>query len=193
MNKPDLKTLLKPLIREAVKDVLLESGILSNLITEVVKGLNGSIIMEQKATIKEQKQVKFDLTDEQRKEREEIITERKLKEKKIIEKTGFAGMFNNLQQEQPVIEPIIERKEVFVESKPKEEEVFLTKEEKELLFEEQREKTKREQEEIKANAKIGAPSSGYAMKGIDPNDKGINISGILKVAGGKQEWMKRLK
>ena len=46
MKKSELKTVLRPLIKECVKEVMFEDGILSGLISEVVQGLNGQVLSE---------------------------------------------------------------------------------------------------------------------------------------------------
>ncbi len=46
MKKSELKTVLRPLIKECVKEVMFEDGILSGLISEVVQGLGGQVIAE---------------------------------------------------------------------------------------------------------------------------------------------------
>ena len=46
MKKSELKTVLRPLIKECVKEVMFEDGILSGLISEVVQGLGGQVITE---------------------------------------------------------------------------------------------------------------------------------------------------
>ena len=48
MKKTELKKVIKPLVKECIQEVLLEEGLLSNVVTEVVKGLNVSPIVEQK-------------------------------------------------------------------------------------------------------------------------------------------------
>jgi hypothetical protein len=48
MKKSELKALLKPLIKECIKESILEDGILSNIITEVTKGLSSNTIVEAK-------------------------------------------------------------------------------------------------------------------------------------------------
>ena len=50
MKKSELKTALRPLIKECVKEVMFEDGILSGLISEVVQGLNGQVITENTST-----------------------------------------------------------------------------------------------------------------------------------------------
>ena len=44
MNKIELKNILKPLIKHCVKEVLLEEGILSTVISEVIKGTQPALI-----------------------------------------------------------------------------------------------------------------------------------------------------
>tara|TARA_R110001632_G_scaffold201707_1_gene324660 strand:+ start:99 stop:551 length:453 start_codon:yes stop_codon:yes gene_type:complete len=46
MNKSDLKKLIKPLVKECIHEVLLEEGLLSNVVSEVAKGLQGSLMVE---------------------------------------------------------------------------------------------------------------------------------------------------
>ena len=43
MKKSDLKKLIKPLVKECIHEVLLEEGLLSNVVSEVAKGLNNAI------------------------------------------------------------------------------------------------------------------------------------------------------
>ena len=49
MKKSELKQILKPLVKECIKEVIFEEGVLSNLISEVVKGLGTNTIVEQRA------------------------------------------------------------------------------------------------------------------------------------------------
>jgi hypothetical protein len=46
MKKSDLKELIKPLIKECIHEVLLEEGLLSNIVAEVAKGMQGNLIVE---------------------------------------------------------------------------------------------------------------------------------------------------
>ena len=46
MKKSDLKQLIKPLVKECIHEVLLEEGLLSNVVSEVAKGMQGTVIME---------------------------------------------------------------------------------------------------------------------------------------------------
>lgn len=46
MKKSDLKELIKPLVKECIHEVLIEEGLLSNVVSEVAKGMQASIIVE---------------------------------------------------------------------------------------------------------------------------------------------------
>ena len=46
MKKADLKQLIKPLVKECIHEVLLEEGLLSNVVAEVAKGMQGNLIVE---------------------------------------------------------------------------------------------------------------------------------------------------
>ena len=89
MNKAELKKILKPLIKECVKDVLFEDGVLSGVISEVVRGVQPQAILGQPsqaaAQLKESKAI-----EESRKqmleERHEAEKERR---RKLLDATGF--------------------------------------------------------------------------------------------------------
>lgn len=46
MKKSELRQVLKPLIKECIKEVIFEEGILSNIVSEVAQGLGGQTIVE---------------------------------------------------------------------------------------------------------------------------------------------------
>jgi hypothetical protein len=48
MKRSELKKIIKPLVKECINEVLLEDGLLSSVISEVAKGLQGNIITEQR-------------------------------------------------------------------------------------------------------------------------------------------------
>jgi hypothetical protein len=49
MKKSDLKLIIKPLVKECIHEVLLEEGLLSNVVAEVAKGMQQNVIVERKA------------------------------------------------------------------------------------------------------------------------------------------------
>ena len=48
MKKADLKKLIKPLVKECIHEVLIEEGVLSNVVSEVAKGLQTNVVVESK-------------------------------------------------------------------------------------------------------------------------------------------------
>jgi len=50
MKKSDLKKVIKPLVKECIHEVLLEEGLLSNVVSEVAKGLSSNVVTESKRT-----------------------------------------------------------------------------------------------------------------------------------------------
>ena len=48
MKRSELKKIIRPMVKECVQETLLESGLLSNIVAEVAKGLGGQVITEQK-------------------------------------------------------------------------------------------------------------------------------------------------
>ena len=49
MNKKELKNLMKPIVEECIREVLLQEGVLSTIISEVVKGTSSGMVTETKA------------------------------------------------------------------------------------------------------------------------------------------------
>ena len=47
MKKADLKRLIKPVVKECIHEVLLEEGLLSNVVAEVAKGMQGNLVVEK--------------------------------------------------------------------------------------------------------------------------------------------------
>jgi hypothetical protein len=47
MKKADLKRLIKPVVKECIHEVLLEEGLLSNVVAEVARGMQGNLIVEK--------------------------------------------------------------------------------------------------------------------------------------------------
>jgi hypothetical protein len=49
MKKSDLKQLIKPLVKECIHEVLIEEGMLSNIVSEVVQGMQAKPLVESRA------------------------------------------------------------------------------------------------------------------------------------------------
>lgn len=50
MKKSDLKRMLKPIIKECVQEMILEEGLLTNIVSEVAAGMQGQVITETRHT-----------------------------------------------------------------------------------------------------------------------------------------------
>jgi hypothetical protein len=88
MNKSELKALLKPLIKECIKESLLEEGILSNVITEVTKGLAAAPLVEQK-NVKQKREPRREAPTQSVNER---LAEHKKKLMSAIDSDAYGGM-----------------------------------------------------------------------------------------------------
>jgi|TARA_R110000851_G_scaffold186291_3_gene335600 hypothetical protein len=139
MNKNELKKILKPLIKQCIKEVVFEEGVLSSIITEVVRGVNptGQQLVRENNT---QKSVPQDL------EKQQVLQARWKKEqerkRQLLNATGFQGV------------------DLFEGTEPL----------------------------SSAGSPNSAPAVQGALGGIDPNDSGVDISGILAVGSGN--WSK---
>ncbi|MAG28144.1 hypothetical protein CMI47_21690 [Candidatus Pacearchaeota archaeon] len=58
MKKADFKQLIKPLVKECMQEVLLEEGLLANVVSEVARGLQGNLVVESAAPVPEEAQIK---------------------------------------------------------------------------------------------------------------------------------------
>jgi hypothetical protein len=80
MNKNELKKVLKPLIKECIREVIFEEGALSSVVSEVVKGM-GQPIVEAKQPFPTKQQPRYE-TDDQ------ANTRLQEKRKKMMEAVG---------------------------------------------------------------------------------------------------------
>ena len=89
MNRNELKKILKPLIKQCIKEVVFEEGVLSNIITEVVRGVSPTdqhLVKETNA--KNNAKLKA--------EKEQMLQEKWKKEqerkRQLLNATGFQGV-----------------------------------------------------------------------------------------------------
>ena len=69
MKRSELKEVLKPLIKECIKEVLFEDGVLSGIISEVIRGTGNApaVVAEAKQTVsREQEQLLVEQRDQER-------------------------------------------------------------------------------------------------------------------------------
>ena len=92
MKKNELKKLIKPLVKECIHEVLLEEGLLSSVVSEVAKGMQGNLVLEA-----QQKQSADLPDDDLRMKRKSIETNNKLREhrEKLMNSIG-SGAYNGV-------------------------------------------------------------------------------------------------
>ena len=87
MKKSQLKRVIKPIVEECINEALLERGLLSNIISEVVKGIQPlqNPIVQERLVTQENK-----LMQQQRQELQEQKHEMmKAKKRKLLDAAGF--------------------------------------------------------------------------------------------------------
>ena len=92
MKKDELKKLIKPLVKECIHEVLLEEGLLSSVVSEVSKGMQGNLVLET-----QQKQPEDLFNNDLQMKRRSTETNNKLREhrKKLMNSIG-AGSYNGV-------------------------------------------------------------------------------------------------
>lgn len=82
MNKTELKKILRPLIKECIKEVIFEEGALSTIISEVVKGTSQTLVQESKPRVKLESEAD---ARQRRESKKKVIQER---QKKLLDSIG---------------------------------------------------------------------------------------------------------
>ena len=92
MKKSDLKQLIKPLVKECIHEVLIEEGLLSNVVAEVAKGMQGNLVVETR-----QKSSEKLFNEDQQIKRKSADSKQKLREhrKKLMDSIG-SDAFNGV-------------------------------------------------------------------------------------------------
>ena len=96
MKKQELQKILKPLIKQCIKEVIFEEGVLSGLISEVVRGLGQQTIVEAKQHVAQPEQQDF--STHRIELQQETVEAMKEKKRKLEESmgAGFEGVFDNV-------------------------------------------------------------------------------------------------
>ena len=84
MKASEFKKILKPLIEQTVKEVLLKEGVLSRIVAEVAKGLNPTLT----ENVKQEKQA-FATAEDKHAEAEQQEKQRQERIKRLNESVGF--------------------------------------------------------------------------------------------------------
>ena len=77
MKKSDLKRMLKPLIKECVQEMILEEGLLKNIVSEVASGMQGNLVTETKQTRVREPMMETDMQERSGKARRKLNEHRK--------------------------------------------------------------------------------------------------------------------
>ena len=147
MKKSQLKAVIKPIVKECINEILLEQGLLSNIIAEVVKGIQPLHTQPSMPTPNKELAFQKQQLDEQRQELEYQEQEQlKEQKRKLLNAAGFGT-------------------DVFAGTEPIT--GGITTERKD-------------------------PSAGQAgaLAGVDPNDAGVDITGIMTLGG--RDWGKMI-
>jgi hypothetical protein len=88
MKKSDLKELIKPIVKECIHEALIEEGLLSNIVSEVAKGMQGSLVVESTQSTKSSEEALFNEHTQMKRKTED--TQKKLKEhrQKLMDSIG---------------------------------------------------------------------------------------------------------
>ena len=141
MNKKDLKNLIKPIVKECIHEVLLSEGILSGVISEVMKGTQQAATIVEEAKPKSTNEIFRERTRRQAPQNNRVNEARNM-----LNSALGSDAYNGIN-----------------------------------LFE--------GTEPLKAGGSPGSESKPQgALAGIDADDPGVDISGILNIAG--NSWQK---
>jgi len=69
MKASEFRKILKPLVKQTIKEVLFEEGVLSNIVSEVVSGMNTQQLVVESRRPRQQEENKRDEHEKQRQER----------------------------------------------------------------------------------------------------------------------------
>ena len=145
MNKKELKQLIKPLVKECIREALLEEGMLSTVISEVVKGTSGLVVEQRSQKIQETTERVLETNEDTMRRLQERKAQQQTQKRKLLDAIGsdaYGGV------------------DLFEGTEP------LSK---------------------AGKAGDSTPAQG-ALSNYAPNDSGVDISGLLNLAGGS--WKK---
>ena len=162
IDSDKLKVLLKPLVKSLIKECLLEEGVLSSIISETLIGFK-----------------KADLLNENIPNLKQNV----IQNKPIPKRQNFGEDFKQMMNEnrEKTTQEILNKtglKKVFENLQPS--------------IEQKTNLTTENAQKSPESFQAAANKSGTALRNIPPNDPGINISGILKLIGGKETWKSKL-
>tara|TARA_R110000824_G_scaffold374700_1_gene565266 strand:- start:360 stop:770 length:411 start_codon:yes stop_codon:yes gene_type:complete len=96
MKSDEFKKILKPLIEKTIREVLLQEGVLSRVVSEVAKGLNQPLVEHQELTNKRTEMMIHKNNVETQEAKQE--QQRKERIKKLNESVGIGDVFKNVKE-----------------------------------------------------------------------------------------------
>ena len=87
MNKKELKALIKPIVKECINEVLLQEGVLSSIISEVMIGTQAAVLKEQAPAPSKPKR-KVETDDEAMRRLQERKRQANNQKKKLLDAIG---------------------------------------------------------------------------------------------------------
>jgi hypothetical protein len=140
MKKSQLKHVIKPIVKQCLNEILIEQGLLSSIISEVVKGIQPiqQQTIQQPMAVAEQQKLLQQQRMELQEQRQQMMKENK---RKLLDAAGFGvDVFKDTSPIQETSDP--------------------------------------------SNGKAGA------LSGVDSNDPGVDINGIMAIAN--RDWSKMI-
>ena len=95
MRKSELKKVLKPLIKETIKEVILEEGILSNIVSEVARGLSNQRLVAEGVTVTRSVESPGEDLDDKA---QRLEAERQEKIRRLNESSKFGDVFKGTKE-----------------------------------------------------------------------------------------------
>ena len=95
MKRSELKKVLKPLIKETIKEVILEEGILSNIVSEVARGLSSQRLVAEGVTVTRSSEPSTQDLDEKARQLE---AQRQEKIRRLNESSKFGDVFKGTKE-----------------------------------------------------------------------------------------------
>ena len=86
MNKTQLKTLIKPVVKECIQEVLIEEGLLTEVVSQVAAGMNQQPIVENKQKKKDNNLFNEDL--QMKRKTQEVNQKLQEHRKKLLDSIG---------------------------------------------------------------------------------------------------------
>ncbi len=105
MKKSQLKRVIKPIVEECINEVLLEKGLLSSIISEVVKGIQPlqQSPVQQKPVMQENNKLMQQQRQELQEQKYEMMKEQK---RKLLDAAGFGvDVFSGTQPIEEAADP----------------------------------------------------------------------------------------